>query len=114
MTEQIMRWHQDGHSFKVVMDKSVILIAEFHCPNRLDENAPCKLDEECVVERFATEYGFDCNVGVSEIKGTVEVAWTLVGDTKDKDTCQVWFIPTDDEFFAAWAASQKDDLHKKE
>jgi hypothetical protein len=109
-----MRWHQDGHSFKVVMDKSMILITEFHCPNRLDEGAPCKLEGECVVERFATEYGFDCNVGVSEINGVVSIAWTLIGDTKDRDACQVWFIPTDDEFFAAWAASQKEDLHQKE
>lgn len=114
MTEQIMKWHQDGHSFKVVMDKSIVSINEFHCPNRVEKDAACHLDGECVVERFAMEYGFDCNVGVSEIKGTVEIAWTLVGDTKDKDTCQVWFIPTDDEFFAAWAASQKSESRQNE
>lgn len=114
MAEQIMKWHQDGHSFIVVLDKTLVMIEEFHCPSRGAESEACQLDGECIVERFVTEYGFDCNVGVANVNGRVEIAWTLVGDTKDKDSCQVWFIPTQDEFFAAWATSQKNESRQED
>lgn len=114
MPDQVMKWHQDGHSFSVFVDKASVQINEFHCPNRQIENAVCFVNEECVVERFVLEYGFDCNVGVAAVDGKMEIAWTLVGDTKDYATCQVWIIPVKDEFFAAWATSQINELHKTE
>lgn len=109
-----MKWHQDGHSFEVVVDKASVQISDFHCPSRSEESAECKPGEECIVERFMLEYGFDCNVGVSVINGRMEIAWTVVGDTKDYATCQVWVIPVNDEFFAAWSDGKREELQKKE
>lgn len=113
MVEQVMKWHEDGHSFRVVVDKSTLQIVDFHCPHRAEESPACRMNDECVVERFVMEYGFDCNVGVAPVDGTMEIAWTLVGDAKDYATCQVWIIPTTDEFFAAWANSQKAELQSE-
>lgn len=114
MAEQIMKWHQDGHNFGILVDKSSIQIVDFHCPSRSEESPACRINDECIVERFVLEYGFDCNVGVSAINGTMEIAWTLVGDTRDYSTCQVWIIPVADEFFAAWASSQRAELQPKD
>jgi hypothetical protein len=37
----------------------------------------------------------------------LEIAWSFAG-SKEKDIaqCQVWFIPTEDEAFAAWLVTQ--------
>lgn len=114
MPEQVMKWHQDGHSFSVLVDKASVQISDFHCPNRNDPESSCFVNDECIVERFIIEYGFDCNVGVASIDGPMEISWTLVGDTKDYATCQVWIIPVKDEFFAAWSDSQRNELQQKE
>jgi hypothetical protein len=107
MSESIMTWHEDGHSFFVTIDKSFVIPTMFHCPNRADETAVCMHGGDCVVERFVDVYGFDCNVGVVEVSGPVEIAWTVVGDVSDPDNCQIWIIPIKDEFFSAWATGQK-------
>ncbi len=52
-------------------------------------------------------YGLECNVGVTQPKPELEVAWTYVGDPEDGILSgQVWIIPVDDEFFHAWSATQ--------
>lgn len=106
MPENVMRWHQDGHSFSVLMDKATLIPFNFHCPNRNEADSACHIKGECIVERFVETYGFDCNVGVTEIVGQIEIAWTVVGDVLDIDSCQVWFIPINDEFYSAWSSSQ--------
>jgi cytochrome c oxidase subunit 2 len=78
MSESTMTWHEDGHSFCVTIDKSVAMPTMFHCPNRVDETSACMHDGDCVVERFMDVYGLECNVGVSEVSGPVEIAWTII------------------------------------
>jgi len=101
-----MTWHNDGHSFMLVLDKSLIITSLFHCPHRNDDAQPCRVGETCIVETFIDRFGLDCNVGVTEVAGAIEIAWTLVGDKSDEDECQVWVIPVNDEFFSAWSAGQ--------
>ena len=114
MSESTMTWHEDGHSFCVTIDKSFAMPSMFHCPNRLDETAACMHEGDCIVEHFVNVYGFECNVGVTEVTGPVEVAWTIVGDISDPDNCQVWTIPVQDEFFSAWATGQKTVVETRE
>lgn len=32
----------------------------------------------------------------------MEISWTLVGDINNFDSCQLWFMPLNDEIFNAW------------
>jgi len=94
-----MVWHNDGHAMHLRLDKSDLSIIEVDCPG----SGEC-LHEQigCLVRFFLTRFGLECNVGIAEPASRMEVAWTLVGDTYDIDTCQVWVIPKNDEAFAAW------------
>lgn len=104
-----MIWHNDGHKISLVLDKAEVVIRSVICPHGTDSDAPCFgiVPNQCVVEHFLSRYGFDCNVGVAPVAPEMEVAWTIVGEPRyDVELCQVWVIPTTDEFFAAWLVSQ--------
>ena len=105
-----MIWHNDGHKMSLFLDKAEIVIRSVFCPHVGVEDAACAgiVKDQCVVEHFLHRYGFDCNVGVAQVAPEMEIAWTLVGEPRyDVELCQVWVIPTADEFFAAWLISQE-------
>ena len=104
--ENELVWHNDGHAINLRIEKSNLVVVSTDCPN--DEKGLCKIDSVgCVVQWFVNQYGLECNVGVCEPASVVPIAWALVGDTSlGMDSCQMWFIPKEDEFFAAWATSQ--------
>jgi hypothetical protein len=98
-------WHSDGHSIYMVLNRNELEIQVVSCPGH--EGRECQIGKfDCIVDWFLDRYGLDCNVGVSEINSTMEIAWSVQGDTSDPDTCQVWVIPIADEAFSAWLATQ--------
>ena len=100
---QGMVWHRDGHKFRLQLHKHEVIILDVVCPG---EEACQHEQAGCLVEWFLRRFGLDCNVGIAEPAGEMEIAWTLVGDTYDLDLCQVWVIPVNDEAFAAWLLTQ--------
>ena len=98
-------WHSDGHSIYMVLNRNELEIQVVSCPGH--EGRECQIGKfDCIVDWFLGRYGLDCNVGVCEISSTMEIAWSVQGDTDDIDTCQVWVIPVADEAFSAWLATQ--------
>jgi len=98
-------WHSDGHSIYMVLNRNELEIQVVSCPGH--EARECQIGKfDCIVDWFLGRYGLDCNVGVCEISSTMEIAWSVQGDTDDIDTCQVWVIPVADEAFSAWLATQ--------
>jgi hypothetical protein len=35
----------------------------------------------------------------------LDICWTLSGNPRDIESCQVWFMPIADEVFSAWLVS---------
>lgn len=107
-TDQEIRWHNDGHIVTLSLNKDKLEIIDVYCSNKEKDDSPCQHDDvPCVVEYFLNLYGIECNVGVAPPNAKMPIAWALVGDRhKDLGSCQVWVIPTEDEAFSAWIASQ--------
>lgn len=98
-------WHNDGHSIYLQLQRHELVIQVISCPQHDDRK--CNVGGvDCIVEWFLKRFGLDCNVGVSEIESSMDLAWSLQGDPNDLDACQVWVIPLKDEAFAAWLATQ--------
>jgi len=98
-------WHSDGHSIYMVLNRNEIEIQVVSCPGH--EGRECQVGKfDCIVDWFLDRFGLDCNVGVCDISSTMEIAWSVQGDTSDPDLCQVWVIPIADEAFNAWLATQ--------
>lgn len=105
-----MFWYNDGHKIQLTLDKASVLISSIICPHDNEPEAACQgiVKDSCVVSYFLSRYGFDCNVGIAPVQNEMEIAWTIVGQPEyDYELCQVWVIPTSDEFFAAWIVSQQ-------
>lgn len=102
-----LTWHDDGHSLGLRIEKTELVITEIFCPNTEDD-AKCKLhSDECMVRLFVQRFGLECNVGICSPAPQIKIAWALAGDLElGLDSCQVWIIPTTDDFFSAWAATQ--------
>lgn len=108
-TDDETLWHNDGHIITLQLNKSNLEIIEIFCPNVTQgESATCSHDDtSCVVKFFLETFGLDCNVGVVAPSEKIQMAWAFVGDRhKDLGTCQVWVIPSQDEAFSAWIATQ--------
>lgn len=107
-TEEMV-WHKDSHAIQLQLSKSELRIVGITCPHEGEDDAPCKHpDAPCVVKYFITRFGLECNVGVCVPKEHLTIAWTMVGGSHNEiDACQVWFIPEDDEAFAAWIVTQQ-------
>ena len=107
-TDEEIRWHNDGHIVTLSLNKDKLEIVDVYCPNKEKDDSPCKHDDiPCVVQYFLNLYGIECNVGVAPPNAQMPIAWAFVGDRhKDLGSCQVWVIPTEDEAFSAWIASQ--------
>ena len=107
-TDEEIKWHNDGHVVLMQLNKANLEVIGITCPNKDKQDSPCHHDDApCVVEFFLQMFGLECNVGVVEPSGEMHIAWALVGDKhKDLGVCQVWVIPTQDEAFSAWIATQ--------
>ena len=107
-TDEEIKWHNDGHVVTLLLNKDKLEITGVYCPNRGKEDSPCAHDDvTCVIEHFLNIYGLDCNVGVVTPSAELSIAWAFIGDRhKDLGACQVWVIPTEDEAFSAWIATQ--------
>lgn len=106
-TETELVWHNDGHVLSLRIEKSELVITGILCPH-VDESPDCHLTSDgCAVKWFINRFGLECNVGICSPAPQVEIAWAFTGNTElGIDSCQLWVIPTTDEFFAAWAATQ--------
>ena len=101
-----MMWHDDGHSIRLRINKSELEIMEVSCPGLPDRK--CAHDEhECVVKYFTDRFGMECNAGMCPASEVLDICWTIRGNTRDLDLCQVWFMPKTDELFSAWLIASK-------
>jgi hypothetical protein len=102
-----LRWHDDEHRLWLQLVRSDLVIATTLCPHNGDPEAPCRSRQAaCIVQHFIERFGLDCNVGVCAPAEYLDIAWAVVGDKDDLDLAQVWVIPTSDDVFAAWRATQ--------
>ena len=106
MSNDVMTWHDDGHIIKLRINKSELEIVDIICPNQ--EDSKC-LDSihGCVVKYFVSRFGLECNAGSCDATDSMEICWTLIGDSRVIDECQLWFMPKKDEVFAAWLVTLK-------
>lgn len=89
----------------MVLNRNELEIQVVSCPGH--EGRECQIGKfDCIVDYFLDRFGLDCNVGVSEVSSSMEIAWSVQGDVDDPDLCQVWVIPVTDEAFSAWLATQ--------
>ena len=96
-------WHNDNHQIHLLLNKAQLIVTSVDCP----DTEECQHDRVgCIVRYFINTYGLECNVGIIEPQPTLQIAWTVNGDTHDIDACQVWIIPSEDEAFSAWAVTQ--------
>lgn len=99
-----MVWHNDNHAIHLRVNRAEVEIVQVDCPN--EGNGSCIVDEQCVVQYFIDRFGFDCNAGSCPASETIQICWTLGGNTRDLDSCQLWFMPITDETFQAWIESK--------
>ena len=105
--ESELVWNNDGHSISLRIEKNDLVIVGFECPHQ-EPGAECRRhSQECIVEWFIYRFGLECNVGMCEPASKISIAWAATGEPQmGFDMCQVWVIPTTDEFFSAWALAQ--------
>ena len=103
MAEQF--WHNDGHKITLRINKSELEVLHVECAAK--DDSECRMDDgECVVRWFITRFGMECNAGSCPPEEIIEICWTIVGDKRNVDSAQVWFMPMKDDVFAAWMISQ--------
>jgi hypothetical protein len=105
MTEQF--WHNDGHKIMLRINKAELEVLHIECPGLESE---CYTEEYgCIVRWFIQRFGMECNAGACPPEEIIEICWTIVGDKKNPDAAQVWFMPMKDDVFSAWLISQSND-----
>lgn len=104
MSEKLMTWHDDGHIIKLWINKNELEITEIICPNQ-DIGACVDPVHGCLVQHFVNRFGMECNAGSCSAIDTMDICWTLIGDNRIIEECQLWFMPKTDEVFAAWLVS---------
>ena len=106
MALQELMWHNDGHEITLRIVKSELLILETKCPHNQDAESPCyDPSYGCVVDWFISRYGLECNAGSCAPEEKIKICWTIQGDRRDIEACQVWFMPVTDDVFSAWLVS---------
>jgi hypothetical protein len=103
MAEQY--WHNDGHKLTLQINKAELEVLHVECPNKPDSECATE-DYGCLVRWFVGRFGMECNAGTCPPQEFLEICWTLVGDKRNVDASQVWFMPLTDDVFAAWLTSQ--------
>lgn len=110
-TGPTLQWHDDGHELWLQLVRDELVIATVLCPHSVDDDEAtpaCRVRQaECVVQHFITRFGLECNVGTCAPEEYLTIAWALVGDPDELDLAQVWIIPTSDDVFASWRATQE-------
>jgi hypothetical protein len=103
--EELM-WHNDGHEITLRIIKSEISVLEVFCPHSGNPEGACQ-DQSygCLVDWFLMRYGLECNVGSCAPEEKIKICWTLQGERRDIEACQVWFMPVTDDVFSAWLVS---------
>ena len=105
-SHQDMIWHDDGHTVSLRINRAELEVVEVSCPQAPDKK--CNHDEfGCIVQYFIYRYGMECNAGSCLPTPQIEICWTLLGDPKNIDMSQVWFMPKTDELFSAWLIAKK-------
>lgn len=100
-----MVWHNDGHVIHLRLNRSELEITSIDCPAK--EKSACMTEHDgCSVIWFIDRYGLECNAGSCPASEAIEICWTLSGDPRDMDACQLWFMPNSDETFQAWLTSR--------
>lgn len=106
MGEHVMKWHDDGHFVRLRIWKSDLEISEIHCPHG-DKGECHDLVYGCLVKHFVNRYGLECNAGTCPATDKLDLCWTVIGDRRIIDECQLWFMPRTDEVFVAWLESKQ-------
>lgn len=107
MAAEKMTWHRDGHKIRLQINKAELEIVDIECPDS-ESNGDCYMEDYgCVVTWFLNRYGMECNAGKCPASSELEVCWTFIGDKKNIEAAQVWFMPLTDDFFMAWLTSTK-------
>ncbi len=102
MAEQF--WHNDGHKIMLRINRAELEVLHVECPGGESE---CMTDEYgCIVSWFVHRFGMECNAGSCTPEEIIEICWTLVGDKRNIDASQVWFMPLKDDVFSAWLTTQ--------
>lgn len=103
---QDMLWHNDDHEVMLRISKAELEIIEIKCPHNTSSDC---WDENhgCLVEWYLSRYGMECNAGTCPASESIKLCWTIVGDRKNLEAAQLWFMPTTDETFAAWLVANK-------
>ena len=100
-----MIWHNDGHVVHLRLERSEVVVSQVDCPSK--ESSSCYLPSgECAVQYFVDLYGLDCNAGACDAAESIQICWTIAGNTRDIDSCQLWFMPVTDETFQAWVLTK--------
>ena len=99
-------WHNDGHRVSLRLDGSGVGVNLIFCPGGRKTGLCQHRTGRCVVDWFVSTYGLECNVGQAAARPELEIAWTLLGDDLELESCQLWFLPVDDPAFASWVAVQ--------
>jgi hypothetical protein len=106
MAEQVMTWNDDGHSIQLRLSKSELEITGITCPNRDTGNCNDPV-HGCVVTYFIRRFGLECNAGTCPPAESIDICWTLIGDSRVIEECQLWFMPKSDEVFSAWLETKQ-------
>ena len=102
---QEMVWHNDGHAIHLRINRSEVDIVSITCPHK--EGGPCTGEHgDCTVSLLIDRYGLDCNAGSCPAAESIGICWTILGDKRDLDSCQLWFMPVSDETFQAWMVNR--------
>jgi len=100
-------WHTDGHTVSLRLEQSKLELDLILCPHG-GQGGPCDSRENpCVVEYFINAHGLECNVGSAPAQPEMEIAWTLLGDSFDLASCQMWWLPLEDTAFASWLGGRE-------
>ncbi len=87
------------------INKSELEVLHVECPT---PDGECFTEEYgCIVKWFIHRFGMECNAGSCPPEEIIEICWTIVGDKKNPDSAQVWFMPMKDDVFSAWLISQE-------
>jgi len=101
-----MFWHNDGHILELQINKSELQVVSILCPHEGKEHGECYDQyEDCIVKFFINRYGLECNAGSCPATQQMTICWTLIGDNRNPEDSQLWFMPLNDDVFAAWLNS---------
>jgi hypothetical protein len=97
-----MMWHNDGHILELQINKAELEVLSIHCPHEEGDGECHDPYNGCMIKFFIRRYGLECNAGSCPATPQMTICWTLIGDKRNIEDCQLWFMPLNDDVFAAW------------